>query len=583
MTPTSLDTDHCVSCFRLTMLALVVVMCVRASAVAAMPPAEIYSTAEKWFSSLETEQGLVPTAPVTLLTDGFYHRCYDNGICFGVSLDAQDGLTYEKEGDGGWEPLGTLDDLVASLPSVLVEEVGEIGGDLAADIEYEVEPVSRHSRRAHSMKIPMLLGEKKLKHGVRRRFRRAFKDGVPIAIVDADPREVKRLRKAVGFKGLVEVPEGMATLEAYGIDMDTEGNIYELMVLHPADLPQANVEVSSGDEATGATITTTHQEDATFVDSEPLQSIRTAELIEWLRDDDERDRTAAQRAAGGGGALARSLEQFQNLEDVVRSYESRMVFNFRKNVHALTTNVWTVHNRDLNEDWFYVRQQGLFSAANELLPLALVNNISSTEGNNRGRFTDLYNINTFVQGYSNNAAVFLDQTSPVTTTGVTRISSSVSWNLSGKLSANGKCDSSAKCEIGAGGEISGGVSVNNSYSYDIPDVNVRNQSGSNLNNASWDFAIAWPAWTDGLGCLGHSGLGPLAPVSGSTFQPVTQWIWRVGSKVRSSNRAGLPIVVQFKTRVRHIYYGAFCTWSQTNWFQESPVLAGTMVVPWPKK
>jgi hypothetical protein len=367
------------------------------------------------------------------------------------------------------------------------------------------------------------------------------------------------------------------TADVYGIDRDRQGNVYELMVLPPPTLPDANVDVYSGDEATGATVTTTHREGAPFADSDPLRSIRTAELIEWLREDEARVRAAARTR------VVLENDQFKNLQDVVRSYESRMVFPFRKNVHVLTTNVWTVHNSELNEDWFYVRQQGNFSAASELLPLALVNNISPTEGNDRGRFTDLYNLNTYVDGYTGNTAVFLDTSSPITTTGVTKITSSVSWSLSGKLSGAAKCASDNKCEIGGGAEITGGVQVNNSYSYDIPDITVLNQSGTSLNNASWDFAIAWPAWTNGFGCIGFSGLGPLAPISGSTFQPVTQWIWRVSSSVRASRPAGLPINVAFRSRVRHIYYGPACNFNMTNWNQESGTLLGSMIVPWPAR
>ena len=575
--------DHRAHCFRaLTTLILVAGMCTGSSALADLPAAEIYSTAEKWFQSLETDQGYRSTTPVTLLDGGYYHRCYDNGTCFGVSLDAQDGVTYKKEGDQSWQPLGRLEDLLPSLPSMPVRQLGTLDGDLADDMRYEVEPAKKSTLGADFAKTPLIVSDKKLTRSVRQRARHAFKANVPLTMLNASAEDVVRLRKEIGVKGMAALPNGLETVEAYGIDRDIEGNVYELLVLPPTSLPEASVDVYTGDQTTGATITTTHMEDAPFVDSDPLRSIRTEEVIEWLKDDAARDTTAQRKAVAARAVLAAD-DQFKNLQDVVRSYESRMVFNFRKNVHALTTNVWTVHNNELNEDWFYVRQQGIFSASNELLPLALVNNISPTEGNDRGRFTDLYNINTFVDGYTGNPAVFLDQSSPITTTGVTKISSSVSWSLSGKLSGAAKCASDNKCEIGGGAEISGGVSVNNSYSYDIPDVTVRNQSGTNLNNGSWDFAIAWPAWTNGFGCIGFSGLGPLAAVSGSTFQPITQWIWRVGSAVRSSRPAGLPITVNFRTWVRHIYYGPACNFNMTNWNQESGVLVGSIVVPWPTK
>jgi hypothetical protein len=106
---------------------LVAGVCAGSSVLGDMPAAEIYSTAEKWFHSLETDQGYVPIAPITLLDGGYYHRCYDNGTCFGVKLDAQDGVTYTKQGDNAWERLGTLEELLPSLPSLPVRELGKLG------------------------------------------------------------------------------------------------------------------------------------------------------------------------------------------------------------------------------------------------------------------------------------------------------------------------------------------------------------------------------------------------------------------------------------------------------------------------
>lgn len=543
-----------------------------------MTSAEIYSKAEEWFQWLEQEQGYVTHDPVTLLDEGYYHRCYTNGECFGVSLTAQDGYTYKKEAGKDWVQVGNLEELLPQFTNLQVRILGKIQGDLADDLDYEVEPAEKGPARA---KAPLILGEKNWTAADRMRIFSAFKADVPIVMLNATAEEVARLNKLLKLtKGFGVLPDGVSTLEVYAIDRDSRGDVHELKVLPPVELPQAFVEEYTGSDATG-TVITTREEAAPFADSNPLQSIRTREAIQWIEEDAMRDAAAAARAAEGRAALAG--DQFKNLEDVVRSYESRMVFNFRKNVHSLTTNVWSVHNATVNEDWFYVRQQGVFSAANELLPLAYVNNTGDKEGNDRGRFTDLYNINTYVDGFGGNSAVYLDQASPITTTGVTKITSSVSWNLSGKLSGNAKCGSDGKCEIGGGAEIAGGVTVNNSVSFDIPDVTVRNQSGTSLNNAAWDFAIAWPAWTSGFGCIGFWGLGPLASVSGATFQPTTQWIWRVGSAVRASKPAGLPIAVNFKTRVRHIYYGPACNWNMTNWSQESSGLTGSMVVPWPAK
>jgi hypothetical protein len=552
-------------------------------ALAVMSPAENYAYAEEFFAYLEGT-GFIPTAPITSLEGGeYYHRCYENGECFGVSLTSQDGYVYRKSIDRRWERLDLLEQLLPVRSPLPVRRLGKINGDLADNLSYKTKTAVKEELGEAYRKTPLKLGDKKWTAQDRSRIRRAFKAGVPVAIIDATPEEVARLRKQAGAKGAAALPDGVRALEAYGIDRDTEGNLYELMIFSPVTASKAIVAVSSGNESTG-TVWRTHEEESAFADSEATQSIRTRELVEWLEDDKARDRLASSRIAEAQAALAGDdKDKFKNLEEVVQSTETRMVFEFRNNIHALTTNVWSVHNATVNEDWFYVRQRGTFSAANELLPLARVNNRTSEEGDDRGRFTDLYNINTYVTGFGGNPAVFLEQSSPITTSGVAKITSNVTWNLNGKLSGNAKCGSDGKCEAGGGAEIGGGVMVSSSYSYDIPDVTVRNQSGTALNNANWDFAIASPHWKDGFGCLGFWGLGPLAPVSGATFQPVTQWIWRVGPEVRASVPAGLPITVDFRTRVRHIYFGPACNWNMTNWSQESGTLAGSMVVPWPAK
>jgi hypothetical protein len=203
---------HCVRA--LSAATLVAGMWAGSSALADIPAAEIYSTAEKWFQSLETDQGYTPITPVTLLDDGYYHRCYDNGTCFGVSLDAQDGVTYKKEGDNAWERLGTLEDLLPSLPSMPVRQLGKIGGDLADDMRYEVEPAKKAALGADFAKSPLILGEKKSTPAIRQRVRRAFKADVPLAMLNASAQEVERLRKDVGVKGMAKLPDDIETVEA---------------------------------------------------------------------------------------------------------------------------------------------------------------------------------------------------------------------------------------------------------------------------------------------------------------------------------------------------------------------------------
>lgn len=413
------------------------------------------------------------------------------------------------------------------------------------------------------------------------RIRDAVARGVAVAVFDATGDAVNAVRAAAGL------PEDAAQgpLSLYAVASGAAGGVRELAVAPPAEGEQAVVVWHTGSEETG-TIAETREEPAPVGDRpDPRREVLSA----WLAETAAADETpgalagdtsfAVDRADAGAMLSADDADsRSRSIEEVVNAFEQRHIFQFRRNVHSLTTRVWAVHDATRNEDWFFVRQQGLFSAANEILPDG---DPGGADAMNRGRFTDLYTINTRVPGWENTPSVWLEHSSPLTAEKVQKVTSSVSWNLTGKLSANVKA--AEKPEAGGGAEISGGVSMNQSFSFDVNDVTTSNQSGTAANDAGWRFDIAWPTWSDGFGCIGFLGLGPLPSVAKGTFQPVLQWIWRVSAEVRERHPAGLPVEVTFGTRVRHIYYGPGCSWNFTNWNHPSGPMAQGMVVPWPPR
>ena len=465
----------------------------------------------------------------------------------------------------------------ATVPAVVIGRLDGVIGAVVADRVRAADAAAPHA---------LIVGEGAWSGADREQIRSHFRANGPIALIQATAAEIAELRSTLGLETGAALPAGVTQLDAYAVDRSADGAYYELVVVPPAALPKATVVTYGGSDASGTT-TSTREEAADYPETDDTREARIEELLEWLQQNRSRDAAPAIRQARGmprfAAMSASAGDQFKPLEEVVRSTESRAVFQFRNNVHTLITNVWSVHNATLNEDWFFVQQKGQFSASNELLPLALVNNIKEHEGNDRGRFTDYYSVNTFVPGLTHDAAVWTEQTSPATTVGVTKVSSSVSWSLSGKLSGNAKASSDGKGEIGGGGEIGLGVNVNNSIAFDVPDVTVRNMSGTMQNNAGWEYSIAPPSWTDGFGCIGFWGLGALKQMSAGTFQPVQQWIWRTSAQARQRYPNGLPLETTFRTRVRHIYYGPTCNWNMTDWKHNSPDYTSSFTVPWPKK
>ncbi|MBS4098993.1 MAG: hypothetical protein KGZ83_19410 [Sulfuricella sp.] len=530
--------------------------------------ATFYENAERLFSWAEKTYGtqlLAPTSPVTDNDNGYYFRCYQSNLCLGVK---DDGYVYFYDGKS-IRQLNSLDSYLNSVDKTPVRLIGALSGKFADDAAAFFDLGGR------DVGEPLFIGDIATLGGQLSVVRDAIAQRVPVVLLNASQADIDQLRLLVGLPAEQVLPSSVERVDAYAVDTDSSGNWYDFILL--PDVPEglATATVVSVDPTTGQAYSSSSTATDTVPDDATLQSERFRLLADWLAQDGMRNLPSVRSAAAKRDLNGFAADAFTNLEDAVKSTESRMVWRFRKNVHTLTTNVWSVHNRTVNEDWFLVRQQGLFSASND---------IHADLRDDKGRFTSYYAVDSFVEGWENNPAVYLSQSSPATIEKTAKASSSVTWSLSGELNASAKA--SDKPEVSGGGKFGVGVSVNNSYSYDIPDVTLTNLSGTQINNAGWSFNIAKPYYdTSGLGCigpLGWNGMGAMSQMSRGTFQPVMQWVWRVSPEVRKALPSGLPLRVNFKTRVGHIYYNPhLCGWALTDWSQDSSGLTGQMSVPWP--
>jgi hypothetical protein len=398
--------------------------------------------------------------------------------------------------------------------------------------------------------------------------RDAMEQHVPVVVVGADTGEIAELRAMAGLPSDGAPSHEGTELPAYAVDRDADGDLYELVVTTAPPPGKVRVVGVADDGTTPLEV----ERDADPVDEALGDQALVSVLLEWLRDDGERsdDDTASAELATALDLDGVSAEQLdKRLDEVALSTERRSVFKFRTNVHTVTTTVWGAHSRSTGEDWFYVRQKGGFSAINEIV---------SDSFRERGRYTYFYDVDTAVDGWESNAAVFVDQSTPDTAEGVAKISSKASWKLEGEVGL----DLKSKGEGSGRASTSIGVSIDNTYSYEVKDVTVRNLSQSRLNNARWRFDIARPYFRRGFFCIGADGFGEMVPVSKSTFQPYVQWIWRVSSAVRNEHPGGLPVRIDLRTGVAlSTGGGPGCLFREE--LEDSATTSDRMTVPWPPR
>lgn len=111
-------------------------------------------------------------------------------------------------------------------------------------------------------------------------------------------------------------------------------------------------------------------------------------------------------------------------------------------------------------------------------------------------------------------------------------------------------------------------------------MRCRNVSGSQISDAAWDFRIRWPNYIWNPMCQFFA-FGETPSLGRATFQPSTEWIWRIKRSVMDENPKGLPIRTAFYAEIaeRLIVPGTLCISIDTTWGTTG--LYGDMTVPWP--
>lgn len=497
------------------------------------PPPGLYAQAERAFAWLERTSGLRATDIVSHDDGVYYYRCYNAVLCLGVG---RDGFVYVYDGKD-IKKLQPLSSYLGEIPETGARIMSHLEGALAGDAQNCLTPSGDSGS-------PILIGEGLWQDADRSAITAAFTSGVAVAIVNATLDEINDLRRLVGLAEDSVLPTGAAVLDLYALRRNSNGDLFELELIPPPTSGQASVTTQTTDEQGNMVSEETHLETVVSSDSKADQSIRFRLFLDWLE----------QSARTNQSERSQALQSFAqevpvDLAKIASIYKKQQVFQYGydkrfdkdplvKNVALLNYSVVSFYAPDQQDNWFWFKQDGSFSASNQY-------KYDSTK--ERGIFVTGYQISTGVKDWTGKAGgVELIQHSPATTEGKTTVTSGVQWNFSGKATVSDK---------GAGVELGGGVTVSNSQTFDIPDISLSNLSGNQINNASWRFDITKPdRGSVPLGCIREPDIDSVKRMSYSTFSPTMQWIWKVPANARAASPAGLKVDVEFGAKLAHYYY-----------------------------
>jgi len=444
--------------------------------------------------------------------------------------------------------------------------IGTLDGSLADNAVYEFDFVSD----LDGTSLPLVIGKTIWNDALAAKVKKAYDAGRPVTLISATPDDINTLRRIVGLSGVYELPAMFSYADSYSVDLDNAGNTHELIML--PNLASATETSYSVAEGNISTLTGTKDVIDMFLESELDQQRRAAVVGTWVAQDATRDANASAAKSAAKAAVAGKIEDY-NLADIARSTEITHTFSQGGNSYQIINNVWSFYDPDKKESYFYVQQRGIFAAANEF---------TKDLGIEKSKFASRYSVSNFVPGYlGNNADVMIVANAPKTFEGKVSMSDGIDYSFSGKVNASLKA--SEKPEAGVFGELAAGVTIKHSLSYDIADVTLRNLSGTKLNETTWSFGLRWPDW-DGSCFHVEDYYSPVPEVGRSTYQPSTEWIWRVKDKVKQTFPEGFQIQTAFYAELASRFMLPILApvkcFSIDKTFGTSG-LYGTMSVPWP--
>ncbi|OPY60339.1 MAG: hypothetical protein A4E57_04487 [Syntrophorhabdaceae bacterium PtaU1.Bin034] len=401
----------------------------------------------------------------------------------------------------------------------------------------------------------------------------AYKENLPIAVVQATEEEVNALLAMLGleqnYKLPTGLPEGKAYADLFAADIEANGDSHVWALYPPGE---SCAEGCGGGPAPAP-------QDQAGGDQPGLQVMEL--FLEWLKEDGKRAEKLQAADAAAGQAIAQAADD-KNLPKIARKevYDNAFRTNCSANianarekgrdrkvgqegVYQIRHTYYAAHSFNttdgMDSDWFYVQQKASLNLSNCFLFASwckLYEDVPDLGYKGQewsidccGDYARFYELDSWIEGqeYYLNPNLVLVEDSPSTASYVKKVTSGITMNFGGKVGFS-------KAGLPTP-EISAGVTIHDSQEFEVPDTWVVNDSRNRHNNARWHYAFAdtgssffpngWP---------GYWALNRPPEVTRSNFSLTNQWVWKVGPALRNDPRAQ-QFKVRFRAQKKRTYAG----------------------------
>lgn len=237
-----------------------------------------------------------------------------------------------------------------------------------------------------------------------------------------------------------------------------------------------------------------------------------------------------------------------NLTKLAQSHVTTIQKTLRNKPVTLNFYITSFHSfssakDDAGYDWFFVTQDCFLNGSNGYNKFWAGTNVTVEEENwyvGQGEvclnYVDSCRMESYIDS-ANEYGVNIMDVSPVALNNVTTCTSGIEFSIGGQIGFE------AGKEGKATGSFSTGVSLSESYTFNIFDCTIKNDSGRKDNNSlvAWDYSFRRARKNTSAG--NWQRLIDPADLSHSTFTPTNLWIWKIPTKYRDQ-------VTSFVTKMR---------------------------------